>query len=577
MGRDVDDVLGFGIRGQWSHEGKLLVLLNGMQLNDASYGICAMGGRIQLDNVARIEVINGPGSVIYGGFAEMGVVNIITKGVEEQTGLVASTSLGFGSNGRDMTSVQVGGANRVGTGTGLDYAAGVSQGTPFTPMYGTPGGATLNYADSANVETVSGYFRLRKRGFRGQFLANDQFRQVSDQEYDVTMRTLIGQADMRLLHTKWSNLDVTGMYRLQLPWAYTGLVDGELYATNTRDQRYMVQSVFRTYIAGKVGLVAGFNGYMDHFEHIGTGPDAVFTINGKRNINVGDGALFAELFLKGGWGNFRIGGRAEQNGLSGLSTAPRFAYTGVFGSWHFKVLYSQAFRLPALQNANTALPEVGIRPERAITQELQLGRSIGSHTDVLLTAFHTALVDPIVYVYLGDIGIQDSYVNRSASTTQGLEAQLQHTGERWRTTASFSMYQAIASSSDLPEVQLDDAHDGSFAALPNMKGVVTASIRTRGHLWLGGNAIWQSASYGWTTIASEESVASEVVSYAPTLRSGVFATWRARNTTGLSLTAGVDDIFDQGWTIASPYNNGLATLPTGGRTLRLRAEIRFGL
>jgi hypothetical protein len=57
----------------------------------------------------------------------------------------------------------------------------------------------------------------------------------------------------------------------------------------------MMQSVFRTYIAGKVGLVAGFSTYLDRFEHIGTGPDAVFTLNGQRSINVGDGALFAEL------------------------------------------------------------------------------------------------------------------------------------------------------------------------------------------------------------------------------------------------------------------------------------------
>lgn len=66
MARDVDDVIGIGIRGIWAQEGKCLFLLNGQTLNDPSYGIFALGERLPLENVERVEVISGPGSVMYG-------------------------------------------------------------------------------------------------------------------------------------------------------------------------------------------------------------------------------------------------------------------------------------------------------------------------------------------------------------------------------------------------------------------------------------------------------------------------------------------------------------------------------
>jgi outer membrane receptor protein involved in Fe transport len=72
FGRDVDDVIGIAIHGTWAEEGKCLFMLNGMQLNENDFGTYAIGNRIPLDNVERIEVISGPGSVLYGGMQPWG-------------------------------------------------------------------------------------------------------------------------------------------------------------------------------------------------------------------------------------------------------------------------------------------------------------------------------------------------------------------------------------------------------------------------------------------------------------------------------------------------------------------------
>ncbi|HEY6558868.1 MAG TPA: TonB-dependent receptor [Polyangiaceae bacterium] len=58
-----------------------LLLINGHAVNDPLYGAARFdqGAGIPLDLVDRIEVIVGPGSVLYGSNAMLGVINVITK------------------------------------------------------------------------------------------------------------------------------------------------------------------------------------------------------------------------------------------------------------------------------------------------------------------------------------------------------------------------------------------------------------------------------------------------------------------------------------------------------------------
>jgi outer membrane receptor for ferrienterochelin and colicin len=76
---DVQNGTGIAVRGAWASEAKILVMVDGMIMNDMSYGSFIVGGRIPLLNVERIEIIRGASSSIYGGIAGLGVINIITK------------------------------------------------------------------------------------------------------------------------------------------------------------------------------------------------------------------------------------------------------------------------------------------------------------------------------------------------------------------------------------------------------------------------------------------------------------------------------------------------------------------
>ena len=79
-----------GLPGQ----SRTLVLLDGMPLNSAYTGNVQFGG-LAPEDIGRMEVIRGPFSSLYGGYAMGGVVNILTRMPEKEEFITKGT---YGSN-----------------------------------------------------------------------------------------------------------------------------------------------------------------------------------------------------------------------------------------------------------------------------------------------------------------------------------------------------------------------------------------------------------------------------------------------------------------------------------------------
>lgn len=90
----------YTIRGIYSPQNpQVLMLLNGVPTTTVFTGGKgnAWGG-FPLENVARIEIIRGPGSALYGADAYAGVINIITKTAAQQAGTTVGVRAGsFGT------------------------------------------------------------------------------------------------------------------------------------------------------------------------------------------------------------------------------------------------------------------------------------------------------------------------------------------------------------------------------------------------------------------------------------------------------------------------------------------------
>ncbi|HNX99124.1 MAG TPA: TonB-dependent receptor plug domain-containing protein, partial [Candidatus Aminicenantes bacterium] len=95
FGLDVRGVTSIGIRGNWAHEGKVLILWDGQSLNESLYSTIQLGNHYPVDLIERIEIVRGPGSAVYGGMAELGVINIVSRASREAKTALATASFGW--------------------------------------------------------------------------------------------------------------------------------------------------------------------------------------------------------------------------------------------------------------------------------------------------------------------------------------------------------------------------------------------------------------------------------------------------------------------------------------------------
>lgn len=75
------------MRGVPSQNNFILILVDGIQINELNSGGFYGGAQYNLHNVERIEIVYGPASALYGTNAVSGIVNIITKNPKNHTGL----------------------------------------------------------------------------------------------------------------------------------------------------------------------------------------------------------------------------------------------------------------------------------------------------------------------------------------------------------------------------------------------------------------------------------------------------------------------------------------------------------
>jgi vitamin B12 transporter len=93
---DVRSRSSFGMQADFSVRGssfsQVLVLVDGMRMNDSQTAHHNSDFPVQLQDIERVEVLLGPGSSIYGADAFGGIINIITRRTEER--VQASISAG---------------------------------------------------------------------------------------------------------------------------------------------------------------------------------------------------------------------------------------------------------------------------------------------------------------------------------------------------------------------------------------------------------------------------------------------------------------------------------------------------
>lgn len=167
---------GFSFPGDYNT--RVLLLIDGHRLNDNVYDQAAIGPELGIDllSIARVEIIRGPGSSLYGTNAVFAVINIITKSGAEIGGVNAEVQTGtFGSH---RASVVAGGTRP----NGVDFAVAGSfersdgPASLYIPAFDTPDandGMAVGL-DDERMGQVRGHVRRGGLSVRGAYGHRDK-------------------------------------------------------------------------------------------------------------------------------------------------------------------------------------------------------------------------------------------------------------------------------------------------------------------------------------------------------------------------------------------------------------------
>ncbi|HET9483314.1 MAG TPA: Plug domain-containing protein, partial [Xanthomonadales bacterium] len=82
------------------NSGNIAILIDGVPIERESAGLNAAALYLPIEQVERIEFVRGPGSVVYGDFAFMGLLNVITEQDDSEVALYADNHDAYGGNVR---------------------------------------------------------------------------------------------------------------------------------------------------------------------------------------------------------------------------------------------------------------------------------------------------------------------------------------------------------------------------------------------------------------------------------------------------------------------------------------------
>ncbi len=160
---------GYGPAGSYGN--KVLILVDGHSTNDDWIGSSYVGvdNRTDLDDFERIEVVRGPGSVLYGTGAFLGVVNLVTRPREAPSD--ASATIGTIEGGAVRAR---GNLRRVfGESAGMDLSASGLSSSGQDYLFPDPVGPSRG-ADGMRAGTVSGKIWTGAFTLQAQATARDK-------------------------------------------------------------------------------------------------------------------------------------------------------------------------------------------------------------------------------------------------------------------------------------------------------------------------------------------------------------------------------------------------------------------
>jgi len=557
---DVQGNLGLGVRGNSANEGKVLLLWDGQPYNELLYSTVQYD-RFPVDQIERIEIIKGPGSVIYGGFAELAVINIRTRTPRALNG--SRVYGGYGqmrdARGREFAGYQFG---QILGDTKISALAHISAAQRSDRRYTDLAGDSYDMNRDSSLESKNLNLFLERKGLALRFILDDFALRERDQ-YTTLLST--GATRVRFpvysFEAKYAfhaaehlRVEPRFAYQYSRPWK-------EL------DDHFPYDKTVKQYTGGLTAfyeptdaacLLGGAELTHDRVD-VGPATGAAASYPGTRTKAQYDNlAFFAQAALDMDIFNLVAGGRLDRNSHSGSSFVPRLAVTKLVNDFNFKAIYSGAFRAPSIENIRLT-PD--IKPERTTTAELEAGYKVSENLFMSANAFDITIKHPIVFFFDG----QEHYGNFPRTGTRGCGAGLKFKENGNYVELGFSAYSAAKNRAGVYETPSDSS---AMLAFPRYKAVLSSRYQLTKKLTVSPSLIYLSKRYGFLS-------AGKTRAYGALTQADIYFAMKDCFARNLELGLGAHNLFGASYSYIQAYDSGHMPLPAESREILLRAAYAF--
>jgi outer membrane cobalamin receptor len=544
---DVQNITGLGLRGLWGHEGKVLVLLDGNTLNETSYGSFSFSQHIFLSNIKRVEIIRGPGSAIYGGLAGLCVINITSKTYSDTNiGGQINQSFGISQGQLARQTIQFGLGKRWDSGFTFNTTGTISLANLSNRLVAD----TINFADSSKVNTNQFTVQAAYKNFSVSMLYDGHKVDYVDGPGRSVFSGWYAQINYLWRITEKLSLLPSLKFKVQQPWNFENIGGADGSITNTDNVRNTANVRLLYEPNEQFSLVSGVEYYID--DALYKEPKQIFS-NGKNEVIFNNLAFFAQSIYKTKWANFTAGVRVDNHNFFGAAFVPRLGITRAGKHWHAKLLYSDAFKAPTIFNLDA---NSKIRPERLASTELEVGYQPKDGITLIGNLFFTQVTNPILYY--SPNGLTNNYRNGEQIGTAGFEFSATVKKEWGRVHANYSFYRAI----DNQVVDFEVPGKLSLLGFPQHKVALQAFVVVSKNISTTLTTLFQGNKFYTEKDAS-------ITNIQALAQLNLLFTHTHFLYPGLTLTAGVYNLFDQTqWTV-QPYVDNKSPVPGMGREFSL--------
>ena len=415
---------------------RVLVLVDGQPMNDDWLGSSYVGydARVGLEDIERIEVVRGPGSVLYGTNAFSGVINLVTRKPTTRGGEAGlSTAEGGVARGRVRANVPLG------PDSGLWTSASVAHGSGRN-FYFPELDQSARGADGFDAGTLEG--RYYRKWLSVAWYLQSHHKQLPTGEYGSLLadpRT--AQTDARgslelKAEPRWNDVVKTltrvhlNHYRFDGGYARAD-ADGGLERDTFRGSWVGVEQRVELTPSPLFKLTVGGEGQA-HFEVRERGGDQSGSfLDDKRPYQVGAGYALIDVKPHARL-HVSAGARLDAYSTFGRSLNPRVALvTQPYTGGNTKLMLGRAFRAPSVyelyynDGGFTQVPSPRIGPESIYSVELEHAHRFSATVSGTAAVFCNYARDLISTSGQGDMTNPLRYENANAPiATLGAELGL---------------------------------------------------------------------------------------------------------------------------------------------------------